>query len=93
MIPRPQTKRIHLSGKISKQHNVCLIRNLQKYSQSNNNLKNPQTSTPSSFDSSFSTKHGKNAEHGGETIETHIRIDQHVAETEKMLQAPSWENL
>ena len=55
--------------------------------------KNPQTSTPSSFDSSFSIKHGKNAEHGGKTIETHIRIDQHVAETEKMLQAPSWENL
>lgn len=45
------------------------------------------------MDSSFSTTLGKNAEHGGETIGTHIRRDQHVAETEKMLQAPSWENL
>lgn len=52
-----------------------------------------KTSTASNFDSSFSTRHGKNAEHGGETIGTHIRIDQHVAETEKILQAPSWENL
>lgn len=49
--------------------------------------------THSKFDSCFSTKHGKNAEHGAETIGTHIRIDQCVAETEKMLQAPSWENL
>lgn len=37
---------------------------------------------PFKFDSPFSTKHGKNAEHEGETIGTHIRIDQHVAETE-----------
>lgn len=56
-------------------------------------MQKKQTSTPSNLDSSFSTKHGKNAEHGGETIETYIRRDQHVAETEKMLQAPSWENL
>lgn len=56
-------------------------------------MQKKQTFIPSNLDSSFSTKHSKNAEHGGETIGTHIRIDQHVAETEKMLQAPSWENL
>lgn len=47
----------------------------------------------SHLDSCSSAKHGKKAEHGGETTETHIRIDQCGAETEKMLQAPSWENL
>lgn len=46
-----------------------------------------------SLDSCFPAKRGKNAEQGGETTETHIRIDQCGAETEKMLQAPSWENL
>lgn len=47
----------------------------------------------SHLDSCFLAKRGKNAEHGGETTETPIRTDQHGAETEKMLQAPSWENL
>lgn len=47
----------------------------------------------SNLDSCFSTKRGKNAEHRGETTETHIKTDQCDEGTEKMLQAPSWENL
>jgi hypothetical protein len=56
-------------------------------------IHNKEMSILWNLDSCFSAKCGKNAEHEGETTETHIRIDQCGAETEKMLQAPSWENL
>lgn len=56
-------------------------------------MQNKEMSILSNLDCHFLAKRGKNAEHRGETRETHIKIDQCGEGTEKMLQAPSWENL
>lgn len=56
-------------------------------------MHNKEMSILSNLDSRFLAKGVKYAEHRGETTETHIKTDQCGEGTEKMLQAPSWENL